>query len=502
MSVLALVAAVLLGGHAAPPLAAAAIAPPDVDALVQVRGGLRGSDAGTRALAQGMGAMLEALGAREAWNRAASSAGVSPWTLFERCAGRDASLVVRRSRLGPEWVLALEVPAREACDLLRSVGGRMRGASRFSLPQLGLEGAVAGDWLLVSDHADGPLLKDMLRLSTESGSPTLAEALPQGSLGPSDASVSLALRHGCSSAGHSVWRATGDADGVHVEMLAKLDRDPLGELRSGTASGEELSVLPAETMACWVQPMPQNLVPAAWSRAQPAWKPDDALERALGRRMIVAVGPPGDGEGTAALAVAYELVDAEAGTQASDALLERVAECCTVTPARSCTQLARRHGAPLEAPRHWDAPTLVAQVFGGLEPLEAGELHARTVSLRSGGWRVYASDAQWLTRVAASLEELQETAPSRPAETQVQRVGAARGVVLGPVLERWAQARESAGGCGRSMRLLGGLLSRAGEVSWKLSADGPGRWRGRVDLTPPLPTESEAVQVVDRPQSR
>lgn len=497
MSVIAVMASLLLAGHAAPPLAAARIAPPDVDALVQVRDGLQAGDAGSRALAEGVCAMLDAVGAREGWRQAAAAAGVSPWALFQRCAGRDASLLVRRGSEGPEWVLALEIPSREACDLLRSMGGRMRGASRFSLPQLGLEGAVAGEWLLVSDRADGRLLRDMLRVSSEAGQPTLAQALPDGALQPSEARVSVALRHGGSVKGHSVWRASADATGVHVEVLATLDGDPLGELRDGSVPGEELSALPEETIACWVQPMPRNPVPAAWWRVQPAWKPDAAVEGSLGRRMMVAVGPRHDGEGTAALAVAYELTDAQAGTRAADAMLDRVAGCCAAPETTPCAALARRHGASLEAPRSWDAPALVAQAFAGLEPLGGGELHARTVMLRHGAWRVYASDAHWLGRVAASLEELPER-PTHGSE-DFARVGHARGAALAPVLAGWAQARESAGGCGRPMRFLSAMLARSGEVSWHMTAQGPGRWRGQVELSPPMPSETEAVQVADRP---
>lgn len=497
MSVITVVACLLLAGHAAPPLAAARIAPPDVDALVQVRDGLQAPDAGSRALAEGVCSMLDAVGAREGWKQAAAAAGISPWALFQRCAGRDASLLVRRGAQGPEWVLALEIPSREACELLRSMGGRMQGASRFSLPQLGLEGAVAGEWLLVSDRADGRLLRDILRVSSEAGQPTLAEALPQGALQPSEARVSVALRHGGSVKGHSVWRASADASGVHVEVLAALDRDPLGELRDGGVSGEELTALPEETMACWVQSMPRHPVPAAWWRAQPAWKPDAAVEGSLGRRMLVAVGPRHDGEGSAALAVAYELTDAEAGTRAADALLDRVAGCCATPATAPCTVLARRHGASLEAPRSWDAPALVGQAFAGLEPLGGAELHARTVILRHGGWRVYASDDHWLRRVAGSLEELPEGAAH--ASVDAARVGHAQGGALAPVLAGWAQVRELAGGCGGPMRFLSAMLRRSGEVSWQVSAQGPGRWRGQVDLAPPMPSEAEAVQVADRP---
>ena len=60
---------------------------------------------------------------------------------------------------------------------------------------------------------------------------------------------------------------------------------------------------------------------------------------------------------------------------------------------------------PIESPRVCDEPGVAQAAFAGIEPVGAPELFARTVVLRKGGWRVYASDRSWLDRVAASLEE-------------------------------------------------------------------------------------------------
>ena len=117
------------------------------------------------------------------------------------------------------WVLALEMKASEACELLRSLGGRMKGAQRFDLPQLGLSGSVAGDWLLVSDSAESPLLRDMLRLASEPGQPSLADEVAM--IGPDDdAAITVALRHDRLATGLSVWSLTDRAGLVQVRVRA------------------------------------------------------------------------------------------------------------------------------------------------------------------------------------------------------------------------------------------------------------------------------------------
>jgi hypothetical protein len=502
VSLLAGVVGALLAAHVAPPLAAARIAPPDVDALVQVRGGLRATDAGTRALSAGVCDMLDAIGARQAWAHAAASAKLSPWTLFERCAGRDASLLVRRAEVGVEWVLALEVPPTEACELLRGMGARMQGSSRFAMPQLGLVGSVIGDWLLVTDRAESPLLRDMLRVASEPGQPSLAAQLPDGAFRESDAAIEVALRHGASGSVRSVWRAFGNESGVHIDALAAGASDPLGEVRAAVPVGEELSALPEDTVACWVQPMPRDPVPAAWSRLVPAWKPDEAVDATLGARMLVAVGPCGWSEGKLTLAVAYELKDAVRGTAAADAMLDRVAGCCAARPERACSQLARRHGAPLEAPRTWDAPAVVQQAFGGLDVLGATELVARTVPLGNGGWRVYASDRWWLDRVAASLEEVHAPASSVAGSASPRRVGHAHGMRLADALRSGIASSAASDGAPQARALMAAMLRHVGEVTWQSEPIAPGLWRAGLDMTPLRPDEAASVQVADRPWPR
>ena len=493
MSLLATVLGLALAANAAPPLAAARLAPPDATAVIQVRGGLDGRSAGMRTLVSGVRTLVDTMGAGERWADAAAMVRLSPEALLKRCAGRDASLVVRAERGGPTWVLALEMKPADACELLRAVGGRMKGARAFEVPQLGLVGSVAGEWLLVTDRSDSPLLRDMLRVSSEPGQPSFADELPP--VEPDgDAAITVALRHDRLAQGCSVWCLSERGDSVTVRMRAAVEGDPLGALRDEVEPSLQLEGLPEETIASWVQPMPVHAVPPA---LRGACLEAEQIEGSLGPRMAVLVGPPRDADGAVAVAVAYELSDAAAGTRAHDALLDRLAAFVASREGRAPEPRPDRSRRPLESTRVCDEPGFGMAAFGGLEPVGRPDLFGRTVVLPRGGWRVYASDRAWLDRVSVALEE-------QPAATRVMvgparwtRVGRLDGALLGQALDRWAVARERRNGCARSLQLLAALLRGAGPVSWRVADHGGGMLEAQFDIEPSIDSPLDGAALAD-----
>ena len=482
MSMLATIAAWAIAANAAPPLAAARLAPPDASAVIQVRGGLEGRSAGMRTLVAGVRSLVDSMGAGERWAAAAAMARLSPEALLKRCAGRDASLVVRAERGGAAWVLALEMKSADACDLLRSLGGRMKGAQRFELPQLGLAGSVSGDWLLVTDRADSALLRDMLRASSEPGQPTLADELPPIS-SDSDAAITVALRHDRLATGVSVWSLSEEAGRVRVRVRASLEGEALGGLRDEVEPVFALGSLPEETIASWVQPMPVHAVPAALRGACFDAEQADAT---LGARLAVAIGPPRDADGAVAIAVAYELTDAAAGTRAHDALIDRMAVSIAARAGRAAELHPSRIGRPVESPRTCDEPGVAQAAFAGIEPVGQPELFARTVVLAKGGWRVYASDRCWLDRVAAALEEQPVAAQALAGPPHWTRVGRLDGGLLARALERWAGERERQHACAKPLQLLSAVVRNAGEVSWRVADHGAGLVEAQMEIDPAL----------------
>ena len=495
--------ACMLAANVAPPLGVAALTPPDVDAVVQVRGNLQeGQCASACMLRRGVQTLLTELGAKQRWEAAAAQAHLSPDELLRRCAGRDASLVVRRDADGPAWVLALEMPDKDACDLLRAMGGRMRGSAKFEIPQLGLVGGLHGDWLLITDRADSRLLKDMLRVGSEPDQPSLATGLGSMRM-DDDAVITVAMRHDRIAKGLSVWGLSTRGTGMHVQMRARLQGDPMGETVRACEPAMVLEAMPEETVACWMQDMPVHALPQAWSERLSAWNLDAATQATLGDRLAVVVGPSEGEDESLAVAVAYRVRDAKAATRAQDAMLDRVAAALATEAGQPVPKRPSRAAMPTDAPRTCDEPGLAQAVFGNCDGDGAAELHARTVVLPRGGWRVYASDRQWLDRVAASLEEHPE-----PRDTEVgapfwTHAGHMHGDRLARMIELECGAHESRGGCAKPARLLAACLRQAGTISWRMAQPEPGSVEMSIELQPSLaPVISPQVpaQLAERAQ--
>ena len=468
-----------LAASSAPPLGVARLAPSDVDAVIQVRGGLQGDAAGSRMLRDATAMLVDALGATTAWRSAASGLHMTPEALLQRCAGRDASLVVRRGAAGPEWVLALEMPGSEACDLLKEAGGRMGGSRRFEIPRFGVVGSWHGDWLLLTDDARSPLLRQMIEIGSGSGEGSLAAALPEDMRPSDDAAVTLAMRHERGAAGRSVWSITPDARGLHLDVQASLESDPFGVVVDGAEPELVPEAMPEETLACWMQRRPVHPVPLSWSTWQAAWVPSRAVLQTLGGRMAVLVGPGADG--AMAMAVAYEVSDPKAATEAQDAMLERVVRSLSSGKAAG---LPARSACRLESPRDLQATGLATAVFGGVEPLGEPGLHARTVCLPEGGWRVYASDRGWLDRVVASLEEHPSAVTRDAGPPAWTHAGFMQGAPLGRALQAWSERRAAEGRCGDALRLLSGWARLVDVASWRVAQTSQGRVHVVIDASP------------------
>jgi hypothetical protein len=204
-----------------------------------------------------------------------------------------------------------------------------------------------------------------------------------------------------------------------------------------------------------------------------------------------------------AVAVAYRVRDAKAATRAQDAMLDRVAAAIANEAGQTVPRRPSRAAMPVDAPRACDEPGLAQAVFGNCDGEGAAELHARTVVLPGGGWRVYASDRQWLDRVAASLEEHPE-----PRDTEVgapfwTHAGHMHGDRLARMIEVECGVRESRGGCAKPARLLAACLRQAGTISWRMAQPEPGSVEMSIELQPSLaPVISPQVpaQLAERAQ--
>jgi hypothetical protein len=490
MAAAAWLLACALSASTAPPLGVASLAPGDVDAVIQIRGGLRTVEgAGSHMLHQAAAAVMRSVGAAEAWQAAATSARMKPDQLLDRCAGRDASLVVRQGQGGMEWVLALEITPGDACELLKAFNARVTGSRRFEIPSLGLVGSRHREWLLVADDPGSPLLRDMHVVGCEGGMPSLAETLPLDPAQGASAAIMVALRHQVPVSGRSVWSITPTAGGLHVEVDGNFHSDLLGPVVDGPEPELALEAMPEETVACWMQPMPVQPVPEALRPLLAEGRVPQAVRDTLGGRMAVIVGP---GKfGPVSVAVAYEVRDAASASEAQDALLlDMAARADVASTSRRFARSARR----LESPVDFTDTGLGPHAFEAVEPASARELHARTVFMAQGGWRVYANERAWLARVVASLEEHPAIRSGGVGPPYATHSGFAQGGSLGRALLAWQAQRAARGTCGEGLRILAQWVSLTDLVQWRVAQTAPGRIRAVLEISP-------AIGVSDEPES-
>jgi len=496
MGVVATLLALTIASSAAPPLGVASLAPDNVDVVIQMRGGPQAADGPGRHMLQGAVArLLRSAGADVAWREAASASGMKPEALLDRCAGRDASLVIRMDGPRVEWVLALEIAPSESCQLMKGIGARMTGSGRFEIPQLGLVGSRHGPWVLVTDDPASTLHRDMHRVGCEGVMPSLRSALPQDMACHDDAAVMVAMRHAFAGGGRSVWAITPSASGLHVRMQGRFARDPAGCVVDGPEPEMILEALPEETVACWMQPLPVDPLPAALAPLASGGQVPDEVRRSLGDRMAVLVGP--GRMGGIAVAVAFEIRDPKSATEAQDAMLMAMARRAgTVTPSMHLARSARG----LESPRDLTGTGLAPRLLEDIEAAWTTELHARTVCMKEGGWRVYANERSWLDRVVGSLEEHPAQSFATAGPPYWSRKGFLQGVPLSEAMQAWAVQRAREGRCGEGFMLMADWARLVDLVSWRLAQSAPGTIVAEMELSPAVgPTLETESTVASRP---
>jgi hypothetical protein len=492
MGVVATLLALTMASSAAPPLGVASLAPDNVDAVIQMRGGLEAAGGpGGHMLRSAVARLLRSAGADVAWHEAAAASGMKPEALLDRCAGRDASLVIRLDGTRVEWVLAMEIAPSEACQLLKGVGARVTGSGRFEIPRLGLVGSRHGPWVLVTDDPASTLHRDMHRVGCDGAMPSLRSVLPQDMAAGDDAAVMVALRHACAGGGRSIWAIAPSATGLRVRMEGRFASDPLERVMDGPEPMVMLEVLPEETLVSWMQPLPVQPLPAALvPLAREGQVPED-VRRTLGDRMAVLVGP-GTPDGIS-VAVAYEIRDPKSATEAQDAMLMAMArQAGSMTSSMGLARSARG----LESPRDLTGTGLAPRLLKGVEAACAVELHARTVCMKDGGWRVYANDRGWLDRVVGSLEEHPAPATCPAGPPQWTRSGFMQGEPLGQALQAWAEHRARQGQCGEGLLVMAEWARLVDVVAWRVAHPEPGRIRGELEFSSAVGTTFETESTV------
>ncbi len=226
-----------LGGN---PFGAAALAPADVrlfvhiDDATQLRGQLQNRPIGRWIrswLAQG-----ELPGA---WERLSAAAGLTEAEFFDRCLGRQVTLLSRRGEFSSEWVVLTEIEPQVSAALLRNLAPRVLAprddVGVFHLAEQELLLARAGRLVLIAPHDDRGLFDAMVTNLNRAPEHSLAqhEAVVQGTMlgmglgnDPGRARAGLLIRHRPPLGGWSVGVADLDEDRVTVRHASRFDSAP------------------------------------------------------------------------------------------------------------------------------------------------------------------------------------------------------------------------------------------------------------------------------------
>jgi len=236
------------GNDGRSPFRAAALAPADVHMLLQIddAAALR-AELADRPIARWITAIIETSDFHQAWEQLAADAGVASGELFDRCFGREVTVMHRRSAAGDEldeWALITNMPIADSTDLLRRLQPRtLRSRERFSIyefPEHDLLLARRNGTLVIGPRRAAGLVQTVLsRLGSgaDASDSLIASDDFTDARGLTRGDVALFIRHKPPLGGHSAavlyrggtqfrlkHRATFDAP-PFARAVTKLDID-------------------------------------------------------------------------------------------------------------------------------------------------------------------------------------------------------------------------------------------------------------------------------------
>jgi len=218
----------------------AALAPADVRLFVHIDGAaqLRGELA-DRPIGRWVRSWLAQGELPGAWERLSRAAGLTEGEFFDRCLGRQVTLLSRGGEFSSQWVVLTEIEPQVSAALLRDLAPRVLAPRHdvgvFHLAEQELLLARAGGLMLIAPDNDRGLFDAMVPNLTRAPEHSLAqnEAVLQGTaLGrrmgskPGRARAGVLIRHRPPLGGWSVGVAELDGDRVTVRHASRFDSAP------------------------------------------------------------------------------------------------------------------------------------------------------------------------------------------------------------------------------------------------------------------------------------
>ncbi len=412
-------------------------------------------------------------------------------------AGRIAFLLPGGTEDG-SWLLGFESDDQRCAHLLRMLGGKMTVPGRFESATELLAMRRVGGWLLIAPAtAHGRALMDASALRVPKEDPAgslIGEPLMQGLLAD-DASVRVFMRHSAPMGGATTIALRGEKRGLHAEITGSYDTPPV-DLTPDPRPLDAHLMRALEEHAVLAIAHPADGLPRKADgflmALLPELKPPPAMRANLSGERVFLLGMSNDHQ-RPTFACAWRIEDPEQGELEQDHFMRGVS--CSIQQLVAVPRSDQRRADPQQAKEIEPAANHSARVcaelglaadryLGAAVKLGHCQLCWKTVPTPCGGWQVYASDPQWLTRVS---ERLSDSSCSEDEHPKVDGLGFCDGPRAATLLRRWQplvvegkQDRVS-----RGLSALSDLLERMGRVRFRYDLPTNLRVHALVDIESP-----------------
>ncbi|MDZ4830777.1 MAG: hypothetical protein SGJ09_11345 [Phycisphaerae bacterium] len=350
------------------------------------------------------------------WQSLAKRLGLSKSETFDRYLGSDVRIAIRPTN-GPsdDWAVLTRVAERDMDRVIQALRPAIGAGGRYELPEERLVLAYRAPWLVISGSASSELFADIAGRFDAPLDANLATVLK--SVGISDlppGRLCAVVKLPAPLEGRAVIAGDVESDHLRLSCRGSFARSPLPAAEQATLDVAVLRQFDEVAVASMLDPVRAKVGPddAFLVALLPELVPAATFRGNLGPRRLLLIGEVDGGATTPkmnmrcpAVAVAYEVEDANQAREDQDALMKLAIEALR-------ERIAKPQGLSIPPAHVSTNGTRSADIGDVLRAFTENHPLARTCSLNwtvvhgeCGGWQIYATHPQWLAAVAASLSQ-------------------------------------------------------------------------------------------------
>jgi hypothetical protein len=471
-------------------------APPDVDAWVRLLDGRTWlTDPSVAPFVESMartlvGAIGEDTRSPRGVSSLAARLGMPPIEACDRYLGRDVRFQIRGSGEQLDWCLVTLVNEKDMDHLIRSLRAVIRGGGIYTLPEDHMALAVHGEWLILGRSVEAPLFTDCIQRLAASPAPSLRQTLAQAGLNTNelgtvgDGRLAIVFSGPKPLSGWSAIALEAKAGQLSGSLRGSYTQSPLPRTTSMQLDVSLLESFDNVCLGAQIDPIATEVDPGDSFFVQrfPALLRSPAARSNLGSTRLLLIGEvdgaranPPLGMRCPAVALAYEVDDAEAARQDQDRMIASLVEherrhdgLQSIPP----IQLPDGTSGDPSEPRSYDSHTLMEQLIGQHPLVRTVSINWQTLRCGDRSWQVYATHPEWLRSVATALQRL-PAAKSEPTNP-ITSAGLLNGQRVASHLRSWvgeaaAFQSDRPAEFARGIELIASVAERFGGVRWVMN---------------------------------